>query len=323
MKTVKGKTKTVKAKVRAVVPELVDGEPDEITHARTPATVESSKSLSITDPMALYMAEIKKYPLLKPEEEYKWAVKYFETKDPKAAEVLVTANLRFVVKIAAEYAKFGARMIDLVQEGNVGLMHAVRDFNPYKGVRVITYAVWWIRGYIQEFLMKQYSLVKMGTTPNQRKLFYQLQKEKQKLESLGKDAGIKLLSSKLGIEEDEIRDMEQRMSQRDVSLDAPLDAASKNTLMDLQSSQSQESVVDVMEQEEELTRLRENVSEVKTKLNDKELYILENRILAEEPKTLQEIGEHFGLTRERARQLEARVLDKIRAVHVGNEKSDA
>ncbi len=328
MKTVKGKTKTaksaprkskVKAEVRSVVPEVFDGEPDEITEARVPATVEASKSLSIADPMSMYMAEIKKYALLTREDEYKWAVKYFETKDPKAAEVLVTANLRFVVKVAAEYAKFGARMIDLVQEGNVGLMHAVRDYNPYKGVRLITYAVWWIRGYIQEYLMKQYSLVKMGTTPTQRKLFYQLQKERQKLEALGKDAGIKLLSSKLGIEEDEIRDMDQRMTQRDVSLDAPLDDESKSTLMDLQSTKGQESVEDVLAQEEQLARLRLDVNEVKTKLNDKELYILERRILAEEPATLQEIGEHFGMTRERARQLEARVLDKIRAVHVGKE----
>jgi len=289
--------------VRAVVPELVD----------------NSKSLSISDPMALYMAEIKKYPLLTPEDEYKWAVKYFETKDPKAAEVLVTSNLRFVVKIAAEYAKFGARMIDLVQEGNVGLMHAVREFNPYKGARVITYAVWWIRGYIQEFLMRQYSMVRLGTTPNQRKLFYQLQKERQNLEALGKDAGIKLLSSKTGIEESEIRDMDQRMSNRDVSLDQPLDDDSKSTLLDFQTAQAQESLDDVLAQEEQIQHLRENIEQIKNKLNDKELYILEKRILSDEPMTLQEIGENFSITRERARQLEARVLDKIRAAHFAKE----
>lgn len=325
MKKTAGKKKTTTAtkpkrgRTRTVVPELVDGEVDGFDEARIPQSTDTSKSLSIADPMALYMAEIKKYPLLSPQDEYKWAVKYFETKDPRAAEMLVTSNLRFVVKVAAEYAKFGARMIDLVQEGNVGLMHAVRDFNPYKGVRVITYAVWWIRGYIQEFLMRQFSMVRLGTTPNQRKLFYQLQKERQKLEALGKDAGIKLLSTKLGIEESEIREMDQRMTNRDVSLDQPLGDESANTLMDFQSNSQQESIDDVLAQEQQLSQLRKDISEVKSKLNDKETYILENRILSDEPQTLQEIGNKFNMTRERARQLEARVLDKIRAAHIGKE----
>ncbi len=313
--------KKAKATARVVVPEVMEqGEDEAFNKARGATAVEAtpSKSLSISDPMSMYMAEIKKYPLLTPQEEKTWALKYFEAKDPRAAEVLVTSNLRFVVKIAAEYAKFGARMIDLVQEGNVGLMHAVRDFNPYKGARLITYAVWWIRGYIQEYLLKQYSMVRLGTTPNQRKLFYQLQRERRKLEALGKDAGLKLLSSNLGIDEAEVRDMDQRMSNRDVSLDQPLDASSKSTLLDLQSSASQESVDDVLAQEEQLQLLRKDIESVKAKLNDKELMILEKRILAEEPMTLQEIGDQFSMTRERARQLEARVLDKIRALHVGD-----
>src|SRR5690606_9464824 len=129
------------------------------------------------DTLQAYLADVRKYPLLTPEQEYELAVKYKETGDRKAAEALVTSNLRFVVKVAAEYSKFGARMIDLIQEGNVGLMHAVREFNPYKGVRLITYAVWWIRGYIQEYLLKQYSMVKIATTFNQKKLFYRLRSE--------------------------------------------------------------------------------------------------------------------------------------------------
>ncbi|HRO67101.1 MAG TPA: sigma-70 family RNA polymerase sigma factor, partial [Pseudobdellovibrionaceae bacterium] len=146
---------------------------------------ETERLPSSTDPFVLYMNEVRKYPVLSREEEQVIAKKYFDTKDPEAAQALVKANLRFVVKVAAEYSKFGAKLIDLVQEGNVGLMHAVREFNPYKGNRLITYAVWWIRGYIQEYLMRQYSLVRIGTTQTQRRLFYQLQKQKEALEAMG------------------------------------------------------------------------------------------------------------------------------------------
>src|SRR6202012_5700337 len=167
------------------------------------------------------LSELRNYPLLTPEDEHKIAVHYKETGDRASAEKLVTSNLRFVVKVAAEYSKFGARMIDLIQEGNVGLMHAVREFNPYKGVRLITYAVWWIRGYIQEYLMKNYSQVRIGTTQAQKKLFYHLNREKAKLDAMGEAPDVKLLSSRLGVSEDEIREMESRMSGRDVSIDAP------------------------------------------------------------------------------------------------------
>ena len=133
------------------------------------------RSVSTThDPLTLYLNEIRKYPLLTKEQESELAKKYYETKDPKLAQTLVKSNLRFVVKVAAEYAKFSSKLIDVIQEGNVGLMHAVKEFNPYKGNRLITYAVWWIRGYIQEYLMRQFSMVRIGTTANQRKLFYQL-----------------------------------------------------------------------------------------------------------------------------------------------------
>ncbi|MCE3010069.1 MAG: sigma-70 family RNA polymerase sigma factor, partial [Proteobacteria bacterium] len=140
--------------------ELETSDIDENPHQEERAlALPSDRSITTSDPVQLYLAEIRKYPLLTKEQEAELAKKYYETKDPKAAQALVTANLRFVVKVAAEYSKFGARLIDLIQEGNMGLMHAVREFNPYKGVRLITYAVWWIRGYIQEYLMKQYSLV--------------------------------------------------------------------------------------------------------------------------------------------------------------------
>ena len=270
------------------------------------------KSLAPTDPVAKYLAEIRHYPLLSREDEQKWAIKYFENKDAQAAEVLVTSNLRFVVKIAAEYSRFGAKMIDLIQEGNIGLMHAVREFNPYKGVRLITYAVWWIRGYIQDYLMKQYSLVRIGTTQNQRKLFYQLQKQKRELENLGFDTSIKQLSGRLGIPEDEVKAMTQRMSGRDVSLDQPLGDSETSTMIDLQKDQYEVAVDDELGLQEEIRLLTENIEKVRPQLNDKETFLLEYRLLSDSPLTLQEIGDKYGITREAVRQMETRLIEKIK-----------
>lgn len=282
---------------------------------RLPVPIASdTPSISSDDPVATYLAEIRKYALLTKQQEYDLAVRFRESGDPKAAEQLVTANLRFVVKIATEYSKFGAKLIDLIQEGNVGLMHAVREFNPYKGVRLITYAVWWIRGYIQEYLMRQYSMVRIGTTQNQRKLFYRLQKEKVRLDSMGQEPTIPLLSSRLGVSEDEVRQMSQRLSGRDISLNQPLDNESNASLLDLEASQD----VGIDEQigaAEQIEVLRENIERLRPQLNEKELYILDKRVLAEEPMTLQEIGEHYGVTREAVRQLEARLINRIRSAY--------
>lgn len=271
-----------------------------------------TKALTSSDPVSKYLAEIRKYPLLSKEEEQKWAKLYFEKKDPSAAEILVTSNLRFVVKIAAEYSKFGAKMIDLIQEGNIGLMHAVREFNPYKGVKLISYAVWWIRGYIQDFLMKQYSLVRIGTTQNQRKLFYQLQKQKRELENLGFDTSIKQLSGRLDIPEEEVKIMTQRMSGRDVSLDQPIGDSDTFTMIDLQRDQYEVALDDELGLQEEIQILTENIDNIRPQLNDKETYLLENRLLSESPLTLQEIGDKYGITREAVRQMETRLIEKIK-----------
>lgn len=276
-----------------------------------------SSGVSSEDPVTTYLAEIRKYPLISRQQEYDLAVRYRETGDSKAAEELVTANLRFVVKIATEYSKFGAKLIDLIQEGNVGLMHAVREFNPYKGVRLITYAVWWIRGYIQEYLMRQYSMVRIGTTQNQRKLFYRLQKEKVRLDSLGQDPTVPLLSSRLGVSEEEVRQMSQRLSGRDVSLNQPLDFESSASLLDMEASH-EPGVDEQLGNAEQLEVLRENIERIRPQLNKKELYILDKRILSEEPLTLQEIGEHYGVTREAVRQLEARLIKRIRSAFVAS-----
>lgn len=309
--------KKEKLSIRTVNPEVIESEPENLIEA--PEVVDS-KSISTTDPLARYLAEIRQYPLLTKEQEKKLAIQYFDHKDPRAAEALVTSNLRFVVKVAAEYTKFGARLIDLVQEGNVGLMHAVKEFNPYKGARLITYAVWWIRGYIQEYLMRQYSLVRIGTTANQRKLFYQLQKEKEKLEKMGFGQDIKQLSGKLGIDQDEIEEMQKRLSGRDVSLDQPLtdDGSGSSRMIDLQQQAGSDNVDDQLGLAEELNLLKETIADIKDQLSEKEKIILENRLLADEPMTLQELGDQFGTTREAVRQIENRLMQKLKAAYTAS-----
>ncbi len=340
-KSAKNSHKPAKSSAKTVIAEIVDGDVDEksqwpeveaekaytaepgydedisdsdldeaVEVSRLPQT--ASREVVSTDPLTTYLNEIRKFPVLTKQEELEIAKKYYETKDPKAAEMLVRSNLRFVVKIAAEYSKFGAKMIDLIQEGNVGLMQAVREFNPYKGARVITYAVWWIRGYIQEYLMRQYSMVRIGTTQNQRKLFYQLQKEKKALELLGRDDGLALISTRLGIPEEEVQIMAQRMSGRDVSLDRPVGNDSQSSLLDLQTAATTENLDDQLAKQEQLQILKEKIEEIRPQLSEREKIILDERILNDEPLTLQEIGEKYGITREAVRQMETRVLKKIR-----------
>jgi len=278
------------------------------TKALAPIT---EPGLSTTDPLILYLNEIRKYSVLTKDQEFEIAKRYFETKDPLAAQKLIKANLRFVVKVAAEYSRFGAKMIDLIQEGNVGLMHAVKEYNPYKGARLITYAVWWIRGYIQEYLMKQFSMVKIGTTPNQRKLFYQLQKQKEELERLGHQ-GVEALSAKLGIPLEEVESMQNRLTHRDVSLDKPLSSDGDATLQDVQGRYDETPLDEKLAQNEMVELLRTKIDEIRPHLNEREKIILEERLLNDEPLTLQEIGEKYGITREAVRQAEARLMKKIR-----------
>jgi RNA polymerase sigma-32 factor len=271
-----------------------------------------SVPLSSVDPVSRYMAEIARYPLLTRTQEEEVAKRYFETKDPRLAEVLVTANLRFVVKVAAEYSKFGARLIDLIQEGNVGLMHAVKEFDPYKGVKLITYAVWWIRGYIQEYLMRQYSMVRIGTTQNQRTLFYKLQKQKQDLEQLGEENGIRQISGRLGIPEDEVAEMHKRLSGRDVSLSQPLGQGESSRLLDIQTGDQGTEMDDMIELKEHLGLLNNALAHLRPLLSEKETYILDQRLLSDSALTLQDIGSEWGVTREAVRQMEARLLAKIK-----------
>jgi RNA polymerase sigma-32 factor len=327
--------KTADDDVRKVDAEIVDHEPaqDEVgfdispeadepdfslgpadEQAIVPATSERGLTPS-HDALALYLSEVRKYPLLTKEQEQEIAKKYYETKDPQLAQTLVKSNLRFVVKVAAEYAKFSSRLIDVIQEGNVGLMHAVKEFNPYKGNRLITYAVWWIRGYIQEYLMRQFSMVRIGTTANQRKLFYQLQRQKQELEKMSSPENVALLSSKLGIPEDEISEMAKRLSSRDVSLDKPSsgDSEASTPLSALLRKEDGSLPLDEqMALDEQLTLLMSAIDDLRAQLNEKEKILLEERILSDEPLTLQEIGDKYNITREAVRQTEARLMKKIK-----------
>jgi len=190
-------------------------------------------------------------------------------------------------------------------------MHAVKDYQPDKGVRLISYAVWWIRGYIQEYLMKQYSLVKIGTTQNQRKLFYQLKKQQKELEQLGFGEQVKMISQRMDIPEKEIEDMSRRMSGKDISLDQSLNDDDQSTLLDLQTSPYESTPESQVEKIELLSQLTKHIDQLKTTLNEKELFILEKRMLADKPMTLQEIGNKYGTTREAVRQAEGRLFKKI------------
>lgn len=272
----------------------------------------STELAPLADSLRSYLANVNKYPLLTREQEEIIAKRYFEHKDPKDAEILVTSNLRFVVKVAADYAKFGNKILDVIQEGNVGLMHAVKEFNPYKGVRLITYAVWWIRGYIQEYLMRQHSMVRIGTTQNQRKLFYHLRKEKTMLDQLGQEPSVKMLAAKLGVPEEDVRMMEERMSGGDLSLDAPVGEDNDTSRMQLETNSDDVPLDEQLARYESLKLLEDKLDNLRPQLSDKELLILNERLLADPPATLQDIGAKWGVTREAVRQMEARLINKIK-----------
>ncbi|MBW2553410.1 MAG: RNA polymerase factor sigma-32 [Deltaproteobacteria bacterium] len=269
-------------------------------------------SLAKVDPLQRYLVEVRRYKLLTKEEEHQLALTYRENKDPDAAYKLVTGNLRLVVKIAFEFHRaWVMNLLDLIQEGNIGLMQAVKKFDPYRGVRLSSYASFWIRAYILRFILDNWRLVKIGTTQAQRRLFFNLQKEKTKLEALGYSAEPKKLAEAIGVKEKEVIQMDQRMSSWEASLDAPMRDDAARSLMDFLPA-SKELIDGKLEDNEIKSILYEKLKDFKKTLKDKELYIYENRILAENPATLQEIGDKYGVTRERTRQIEERLLRKIK-----------
>jgi len=265
----------------------------------------------ISDSLSLYLAEIRKFSVLSEEEEHRVAVKFFEEKNLESAHTLITSNLRFVVKVAGEYRHYGLKMLDLIQEGNVGLMMAVRKYNPYKGIRLISYAVWWIRAYIQNHIMSMWSLLKIGTTQAQRKLFFKLRETKNAIRRMNdgeEDSHSAALA--LNVSDKEVAEMEQRL-QGDYSLDAELSCGDGLTALEGLADQRMNQE-DLLSECQENQQLQQKVAQAVTSLNEKERFIVERRITSDEPLTLQEIATHFSISRERVRQIEEGALKKVR-----------
>ncbi len=280
----------------------------------TPQTDRSTTDSALVkfDPLQRYLQEVGQHKLLSREEEKELAIRVREHGDPDAAYKLVTSNLRLVVKIAIEFQRVWMQnLLDLIQEGNIGLMQAVEKFDPYKGVKFSYYASFWIKAYILKFIMDNWRLVKIGTTQVQRKLFFRLKKEKQRLISGGFDPKPKLLSERLGVSEEEVTDMDQRLDRWEVSLDAPIKEGSDNERIEFIATPAPSAETQVAKKEMEAI-IREKVESFKQDLTDREVYILENRIFSDTPATLQEIGEHYGVTRERVRQIENSMIKKMR-----------
>ncbi|MGQ9746031.1 MAG: sigma-70 family RNA polymerase sigma factor, partial [Dissulfurimicrobium sp.] len=276
------------------------------------ADMQDNTALEQIDPLQMYLSEINRYSLLTREEEDRLTKIYYETRDPVIASRIVTANLRLVVKIALDFQKFWMRnFMDLIQEGSIGLIQAVRKFDPYKGVKFSYYSSFWIKAYILKFIMDNWRLVKIGTTQAQRKLFYNLNKERERIAALGFKPVPKLISEGLGVSEQDVIDMEQRMGSYEVSLDAPVEDDSENTHLDFLPSLDV-SVESRFAKEEMLQQLRKHLADLKDTLKGKEKIIFERRMLADEPVTLQELGEEFGVSRERVRQIESRLKKKVR-----------
>ena len=275
----------------------------------------------VSNTLDIYISQINQFPILTAKEEFKLAVRFRKHSDMEAAEKLVVSNLRFVVKIAHEYKNYGIKLLDLIQEGNIGLMHAVKKFDPYKGYRLISYAVWWIRAYIQNFVIRSWSLVKIGTTQAQRKLFFKLKQAKRKLQGLSsKNPEFKEVAESLNVKESEIEEMDRRLNNRDLSLDASIKAEGETAFIDnlIYEGEDQEKA---LIKREEADLVKKNINRALSKLNERENYIARNRIMADNPETLQKIGDRFSITRERARQVEKEVLKKLRVAipYLGSE----
>ena len=288
-------------------------EPAPRLRASSLARASDRGGLARADPLQLYMQEVSKHALLTREQEHELAVRYRETGDLDAAYRLVAANLRLVVKLAHEYHRNPLSLLDLIQEGNIGLMQAVKKYDPSRGVKLSSYAAWWIRAYILRYIMDNWKMVKLGTTEAQRKLFFKLRQEQERLIAQGFEPSPKLLAERLNVSEQDVVEMDQRLGHDEVSLDAPLGEDGKETRAD-RSLPSTAMPTDEQLGNEELKRIfRQHLAEFAKTLEGKERYIFERRLIADEPLTLQQIGDHYGVSRERARQIEANLIQRIGA----------
>ncbi len=272
--------------------------------------------LAIRNPLNIFVKEIETHPLLSREEEHNLAVGYYEKKDFESAKKLVVSNLRFVVKIASEYASYGFPILDLIQEGTIGLMQAVKKFNPYRGYRLISYAVWWIRAKIHNFIMKSWSLVKIGTTQAERKLFQKLSRGKKQLNIADDDLtdeNLKRVSDLFGVREEDVLNMEMRVASRDFSLDNASTDDETITYLDSISDHraNQEEIIESVQTGE---RTQEGLQKGLEKLSPRERYVIERRYLASPPMKLRELGDEMDISKERVRQIETQALKKLRTV---------
>ncbi|MCZ6638814.1 MAG: RNA polymerase factor sigma-32 [Candidatus Dadabacteria bacterium] len=273
-------------------------------------------ALALREPLNVFLKEIEKYPVLSKEEEYKLAVRYSEEKDLEAANTLVVSNLRFVVKIASEYLSYGFPLSDLVQEGTIGLMKAVKKFDPYKGYRLISYAVWWIRAGIQNHIMKFWSHVKIGTTQAQRKLFHKIGRAKKELNIENNEMTeneVRKVANLFGVKDKDVIDMEFRMASRDFSLDSASTEDNTVTYLDILSDgrANQEDVLQSLETDE---LANEGIKYGLEKLSPREQKVIESRYLKNPPEKLRELGEELGISKERVRQIEVNALKKLKGV---------
>jgi RNA polymerase sigma-32 factor len=279
---------------------------------KTTATTKkkAKKELVHLDPLQRYLHEIGQFDLLTSEEEHDLGVKFQEKQDPEIAYQLVTANLRLVVKIALEHRNYYQNLLDLIQEGNIGLMQAVKKFDPYRGVRLPSYAQWWIRAYILKFILENFSLVKIGTTQAQRKLFFRLRKEQQKLLQEGYTPDSKLLAERIQVSEKEVVEMEKRLSGPEASLEATHPVTGRTFMETLVvDAESPEEMVATDELRE---RVRSAMDAFRETLEEREQAIWDARIAIDQPQTFQELGEEHGITRQRVQQVEQRLKSRFR-----------
>ncbi|MCR9130308.1 MAG: RNA polymerase sigma factor RpoH [Alphaproteobacteria bacterium] len=265
--------------------------------------------------LSRYLAEIRKFPMLEKDEEFMLAKRWQEHEDAEAAHKLVTSHLRLVAKIAMGYRGYGLPIAEVISEGNVGLMQSVKKFDPDKGFRLATYAMWWIRASIQEYILRSWSLVKMGTTAAQKKLFFNLRRMKSQMKAL-EDGDlhpdqVEQIATKLGVTDDDVISMNRRLSGPDASLNAPMRADGEAEWQDWLADDDAESAEDELAESDEFSSRMALLQEAMAGLNERERHIIEERKLAEEPKTLEDLAQVYNVSRERIRQIEVRAFEKL------------
>jgi RNA polymerase sigma-32 factor len=307
----------------ALEPELIDARaptqdrpetPSEtLDVSRLPAATSAERGLVPSDPLDRYFWEISRYPLLTREEEHELALRVHDEGDPEAAQKLVLSNLRLVIKIAMEYRRVWTNLLDLIQEGNVGLLQAVKRFDPHRGVKLSSYAAYWIRAYLLKHLIDNIRMVRVGSSRAERKLFFQLNRVRRELMRDGLEPEPRLIAERIGVKEPEVVDMQRRLAQGDLSTDAPLhrDEPDSGSFGE-QLAAANRPVDEIVGEKAMNETFHQHIETFRPTLDERERMILDQRILADEPLTLQDVGDHFGLTRERVRQIEKKMVDRLR-----------